>query len=154
MPHLYSQHHVLVHPLIKQYDIPEENVKILGMPPRDMINSLRKGEIDGFMVGEPEGNKSVNLGVGCMAAISPQIWKDHMDHVFLAPDTFISEQPEKLQELVNQLVRGGEFIKIPPKRPPLWEKTIRAQRPTSLKKYSPPHLTGSATPIWLPIKMI
>ena len=49
-----------------------------------------------------------------MAAISPQIWKDHMDHVFLASDTFINEQPEKLQELITQLVRGGEFIENNP----------------------------------------
>jgi len=114
VPHIFSQHHVLVHTLLKQYEIPEDNVKILGMPPRDMINSLRKGEIDGFMVGEPEGNKSVSLGVGWMAAISPQIWKDHMDHVFLASDAFINKQPKKLQELINQLVRGGEFIENNP----------------------------------------
>ncbi len=114
VPHIYSQHHVLLHTIVKQYGIPEENIKTLGMPPRDMINSLRNGEIDGFVVGEPEGNRSINLGIGWMAAISPQIWLDHMDHVFLASNTFIKEQPEKLQELINQLVRGGEFIENNP----------------------------------------
>ena len=114
VPHIYSQHHVLLHTIMEQYAIPSENIKVLGMPPRDMINSQRNGEIDGFVVGEPEGNRSISLGIGWMAAISPQIWKDHMDHVFLASDSFISEQPEKLQELVNQLVRGGEFIENNP----------------------------------------
>lgn len=114
VPHVYSQHNVLLHEVLKQYNIPNGNVKVLGMPPRDMINSLSNGEIDGFMVGEPEGNKSISLGIGWMAAISPQIWKDHMDHVFLASDSFINEQPEKLQELINQLVRGGEFIENNP----------------------------------------
>lgn len=114
VPHIYSQHNVLVHTLLQQYDVPKENVKILGMPPRDMINSLRNGEIDGFMVGEPEGNRSISLGIGWLAAISPTIWRDHMDHVFLASDKFINEQPEKLQELINQLVRGGEFIENNP----------------------------------------
>lgn len=114
VPHIYSQHHVLLHTVLKQHDVPEGNVKVLGMPPRDMINSLRNGEIDGFIVGEPEGNRSISLDIGWMAAISPQIWKDHMDHVFLASDTFINEQPDKLQELINQLVRGGEFIEKNP----------------------------------------
>ena len=114
VPHIYSQHHVLLHTLLQKHGIPKENVKVLGMPPRDMINSLRKGEIDGFVVGEPEGNRSISIGVGWMAAISPTIWKDHMDHVFLASDKFIKEQPEKLQELINQLVRGGEFIENNP----------------------------------------
>jgi len=114
VPHVYSQHHVLLHTVLKQHGIPEGMVKVLGMPPRDMINSLRNGEIDGFVVGEPEGNKSISLGIGWMAKISPQIWQDHMDHVFLASDTFIQEQPIKLQELINQLVRGGEFIENNP----------------------------------------
>jgi len=114
VPHVYSQHHVLLHLVLKQHGVPKDKVKVLGMPPRDMINSLRNGEIDGFIVGEPEGNKSVSLGIGWMAAISPQIWKDHMDHVFLASDSFIKEQPEKLQELINQLVRSGEFIENHP----------------------------------------
>jgi len=114
VPHIFSQHHVLLHTVLKQYNIPGDLVKVIGMPPRDMINSLRQGEIDGFIVGEPEGNKSISLGIGWMAAISPEIWPDHMDHVFIASDTFIQQHPEKLQELINQLVRAGEFIESNP----------------------------------------
>ncbi len=114
VPHIYSQHHVLLHTLLKQHGVSRDNVKVLGMPPRDMINSMRNGEIDGFVVGEPEGNRSISLGVGWMAAISPQIWKDHMDHVFLASDEFIRQQPEKLQELINQLVKAGKYIENNP----------------------------------------
>ncbi len=114
VPHIYSQHHVLLHTVLKQHAVPKANVKVLGMPPRDMVNSLRNGEIDGFVVGEPEGNRSIRLGIGWMAAISPEIWKDHMDHVFLASDKFIRDQPGKLQELVNQLVRAGDFIENNP----------------------------------------
>lgn len=114
VPHIYSQQHVLLHTVLKQYAVPEDNVKVLGMAPRDMINSLRNGEIDGFVVGEPEGNKSISLDIGWMASISPEIWKDHMDHVFLASDAFINEQPEKLQVLINQLVLSAEFIENNP----------------------------------------
>jgi len=114
VPHIYSQHNVLLHKILKQHNISFNKVTIIGMTPRDMINSLRRGEIDGFMVGEPEGNKSVELGVGWMAAISPEIWKDHMDHVFIATDQFIKEQPEQLQELINALVRSGQYIEANP----------------------------------------
>jgi len=114
VPHTFSQHHVLLHTILQQHAIPQENVKTLSMPPRDMINSLRNGEIDGFVVGEPEGNRSISQDIGWMAAISPQIWKGHMDHVFLASDSFIKKQPEKLQELITQLVKAGEFIENNP----------------------------------------
>lgn len=114
VPHIYSQHNVLLHDVLKQHNIANENITILGMPPRDMINALRNGSIDGFVVGEPEGHRSISLGVGWMAAISPDIWPDHMDHVFLASDSFIEQRPEKLQQLINQLVRAGEFIENNP----------------------------------------
>jgi len=80
-----------------------------------MINALRSGDIDGFVVGEPEGARPVRLNVGWLAALSPTILKDHMDHVFLASDHCINEQPEKLQELIHQLGRGGEFIENNPR---------------------------------------
>jgi len=108
VPHIYSQQNVLLHKILRQHDISPDKVTIIGMPPRDMINSLRRGEIDGFI------NKSVELGVGWMAAISPEIWKDHMDHVFIATDRFIKEQPEQLQELINALVRSGRYIEANP----------------------------------------
>ena len=116
VPHIYSQHNVLLHMVINQYKIPVENITVVGMPPRDMIGSLKNGEIDGFIVGEPEGNKAVSLDVGWLAAISPEIWKDHMDHVFIATNEFIENKPEQMQELINNLLRSGKFIEKNPKQ--------------------------------------
>jgi len=114
VPHLYSQHHVLLYLALKQHGVPFENIKVIGMPPRDMITSLKRGEIDGFVVGEPEGNKAISLGIGWMASISPIIWKDHLDHVFLASDTFINEHPDQAQQLISALKKGGQFIESHP----------------------------------------
>ncbi len=114
VPHMYSQHHVLLYLALKQHGVPYEGVKVVGMPPRDMITSLKRGEIDGFVVGEPEGNKSISLGIGWMASISPKIWKDHLDHVFLASNTFIEQHPDQVQELIMALKKGGMFIENNP----------------------------------------
>lgn len=116
VPHIYSQHNLLLHEALNQNGVPRADVSVIAMPPRDMINSLRRGEIDGFVVGEPEGNKSVSLNVGRMASISPQIWAGHPDHVLLVTDQFIEDHPEQLQELVDMLVRAGRFIEANPRR--------------------------------------
>ncbi len=114
VPHRFSQHHVLLYLALKQHGVPYKDIKVIGMPPRDMINSLQRGEIDGFVVGEPEGNKSVSLGVGWMAAISPDIWRDHMDHVFLASNAFIEQHPDQAQELISALKKAGAYIEAHP----------------------------------------
>jgi len=114
VPHLYSQHHVLLYLALKQHGVPYSDVTVIGMPPRDMITSLKRGEIDGFVVGEPEGNRSISLHVGHMAAISPNIWNNHLDHVFLATDAFVLDHPDQLQELITALKQGGAFIEQHP----------------------------------------
>jgi len=114
VPHRYSQHNVLLHLILKQHGIDPRRVRVLGMPPRDMINSMRNGEIDGFVVGEPEAYKSVSEDVGWLATISPKIWKDHMDHVLLVTDKFIQEHPDQLQELIDQLIRSSKYIEAHP----------------------------------------
>jgi len=55
-----------------------------------------------------------------------------MDHVFLASDKFIREQPEKLQELINQLVRAAAFIEKILVKQPLWVRTVPARRQKSI----------------------
>lgn len=116
VPHKYSQQHVLLQVLLSKYGISKGLVKIVVMPPKDMIYSLRNGEIDGLLVGEPDGIKVVNTSLGWMAAISPQIWEGHMDHVLLVTNKFINEEPEKLQEFINELVRAGSLIEKNPRQ--------------------------------------
>ncbi len=115
VPHRYSQHHVLLYLALKQHGLSLKDVTVVAMPPRDMINALRRGEIDGFVVGEPEGAKAVHLGAGWMAAISPRIWKDHMDHVFILADAFVRKHPDRARALVAALVRAGRFIEAHPR---------------------------------------
>ena len=114
VPHRFSQHHVLLYLALKKHGVPYRDVTVVGMAPRDMINALRRGEIDGFVVGEPEGNKSVTLGVGWMAAISPQIWPHHPDHVFILSTAFIRRHPDWAQALISALKKAGMFIEHHP----------------------------------------
>ncbi len=114
VPHRYSQHHVLLNLALKQHGLSLDDITVVAMPPRDMINALRRGEIDGFVVGEPEGNKAVHLKAGWMAAISPGIWKDHMDHVFILADAFVRKHPDWARALVAALRKAGGFIEAHP----------------------------------------
>lgn len=114
VPHIYSQHHVLLYLTLKQHAVPYTDVKVIDMPPRDMIRSLQRGEIDGFIVGEPEGNRSMSLDVGWLASISPKIWKNHMDHVLLVSNAFIEKHPKQLQAFISALKKSGTFIEQHP----------------------------------------
>lgn len=140
VPHVFSQQHLLLRAALDQHDVNPDDVSIISMPPRDMINSLRRSEIDGIVVGEPEANKSISLGVGRRAAISPQIWKNHPDHVFLVSNRFIHEHPERVQELVSVLVRAGRYIEKYPHAAAVMGESYTGTRPAVFERVltSPP----------------
>lgn len=146
VPHIYSQHHILLHLVLKQHGIKPGNVRVLGMPPRDMINSMKNGEIDGFVVGEPEAYKAVRQDVGWLAGISPNIWKDHMDHVLLVTDKFIQEYPDQLQELIDKLVRGSEYIEAHPHEAALMSEDYTGSRAAVFEQVL------TAPPDWISFK--
>jgi len=114
VPHRYSQHHLLLYLALRQHHVPYRDVAVVGMAPRDMINALERGEIDGFVVGEPEGHRAEVLGIGHVAATSPEIWPDHADHVFIVAQDFIDQHPQQLRALIHALQRAGAFIERHP----------------------------------------
>lgn len=110
----YSQHNVLLYKYLTDNGIKYSDIIHVAMPPRDMIVSLRRGEIDGFVVGEPEANKARFLYADKLFAISPDIWPNHLDHVFVIREKIIKKNPEFVQKLISALVKGGQFIEANP----------------------------------------
>jgi NitT/TauT family transport system substrate-binding protein len=110
VPHIYSQHNVLLSRILSHYGIPKDNIKLVQMPPGNMGRHLRNGTIDGFVVGEPEGNRALKLNYGWSPTLPSFLVDRKIDHVFFVSNAIIQEHPEKLQALVEQLLRSGILI--------------------------------------------
>lgn len=60
---------------------PQQDVRIIVLPPEQMVDSLARGIIDGFCVGEPWNSIAVQYGVGCVQASGYQIWNNGIEKV-------------------------------------------------------------------------
>jgi len=60
---------------------PDRDVKIIVLPPEQMVDSLTRGSIDGFCVGEPWNTVAVQHGVGSVLATGQQIWNNAIEKV-------------------------------------------------------------------------
>lgn len=60
---------------------PDVDVRIIVLPPEQMVDNLARGNIDGFCVGEPWNSHAVQTGVGMVVAAGYQIWNNAPEKV-------------------------------------------------------------------------
>lgn len=80
--HLYSMHTLQLRMWLKAGGIdPDQDVKIIVLPPEQMCDSLARGIIDGYCVGEPWNSMAVQHGVGSIIATGYQVWNNAPEKV-------------------------------------------------------------------------
>lgn len=55
---------------------PDARLRLVVLPPEQMVDSLAQGLIDGFCVGEPWNSAAVQAGVGVIAASGYEVWNN------------------------------------------------------------------------------
>lgn len=80
--HSFSCHTFLLRQWLAAGGIdPERDVRIIVLPPEQMVDSLTRGIIDGFCVGEPWNSVAVQHGIGAIQATGYQIWNNGLEKV-------------------------------------------------------------------------
>jgi len=80
--HTFSCHILLLRHWLRSGGIdPQRDVNIIVLPPEQMVDSLSRGVIDGFCVGEPWNSIAVQYGVGSVQATSYDIWNNGPEKV-------------------------------------------------------------------------
>lgn len=73
--HTFSTHMFLLREWLQSGGVdPDRDVRIIIVPPAQMVDSLANGVIDGYCVGEPWGSVAVHHGIGAIAALGKDIW--------------------------------------------------------------------------------
>ncbi|HWJ02178.1 MAG TPA: ABC transporter substrate-binding protein, partial [Verrucomicrobiae bacterium] len=136
IPHRLSGHNILLYKALKEAGINYNEVNTREIPPPDMMGSLNRGEIDGYIVAEPFGTQAVVGGQGKVLLKSGDIWPDWICCGLVVREDVIQKNSGAVKELVASLVNSGKFIdsnraeavKIAAEKlnakPELWEKSL------------------------------
>lgn len=89
---------------------PERDVRILVIPPPQMVSQLRAGLIDGFCVGEPWNSVAVRGGHGHVLVTSHQLWGHKPEKVLGVTEEWAARNPEVHRKLVRALMRAGAWL--------------------------------------------
>jgi nitrate/nitrite transport system substrate-binding protein len=89
---------------------PDGDVKIVILPPSQMVDHLRLGHIDGFCAGAPWSEVALASGVGCRVASSFDIWNNGPNKVLGLTEDWAHEHPDTVDALLRALYKAGSWL--------------------------------------------
>src|SRR4030095_5449075 len=57
--------------------VDQKKVKVITIPPPQMVANMKVGNMDGYCVGEPWGGTAVKEGIGFSQITTQDLWKQH-----------------------------------------------------------------------------
>ena len=106
----YSSHNFLLRQWLTAGGIDvESDVRIVVLPPTQMVENLAAGLIDGCCVGEPWNSVAVERGIGWIAATSEQLAPNHPEKVLLTTEKFIAGHQEEAVAITAALKEACAF---------------------------------------------
>jgi ABC-type nitrate/sulfonate/bicarbonate transport system substrate-binding protein len=95
---------------------PDEDVRLVVLPPPYMVDSLASGHVDAFCVGAPWNSVAVDLGVGHILHFVSDILVRAAEKVLAIRQNWSERNPEVLAALIRAASRATEFIEQPQNR--------------------------------------
>ncbi|MCB1705468.1 MAG: ABC transporter substrate-binding protein [Halioglobus sp.] len=115
--HSFSCHTFLLQMWLRAGGIdPQRDVRIIVLPPEQMVDSLSRGSIDGFCVGEPWNSIAVQYGVGAVQASGYQIWNNGIEKVLGVLASWHQHYPATHLRLRLALLESCQWLADPANR--------------------------------------
>jgi two-component system, oxyanion-binding sensor len=89
---------------------PDEDVRLVVLPPPYMVESLASRQVDGFCVGAPWNSVAVDLGVGCILHFVSDILSHAAEKVLAVRAQWADDNPDTLVRLVRAHQRAAAYV--------------------------------------------
>ena len=89
---------------------PMKDAKVITVPPPQMVANMRVGNMDGYCVGEPWGQRAIMDGIGITAITTQDIWKDHPEKVLGTTGDFAKKYPNTARAVTAAILEAGKWI--------------------------------------------
>lgn len=124
----FSSHHFLLRSWLLTGGInPDRDVRIVVVPPPQMVSNLKAGHLDGFCVGEPWNSVAVQSGVGWCAAVSAELNPGHPEKVLMVRRDFAMKRPSEHLGMLAALMEACEFCEAAVNRDHVASTLARAE---------------------------
>ncbi|WP_417318595.1 CmpA/NrtA family ABC transporter substrate-binding protein [Emcibacter sp.] len=95
---------------------PDKDVRLIVIPPPQMVANLRAKNIVGYCVGEPWNERAVILGIGRTLITNYEIWNNNPEKVFGVNQEWADKYPNTHLAVVRALIEAGQWADKPENR--------------------------------------
>jgi nitrate/nitrite transport system substrate-binding protein len=85
---------------------PDTDIKVITVPPPQMVANMKVGTMDVFCVGEPWNEQLVNQDIGYTAVTTGEIWKKHPEKVLGMRADFVDANPKATQAMLMAVMEA------------------------------------------------
>lgn len=110
VPSRFANQNILIHKMMKTWNIPQGAIEIKELPPPEHPTALLAGSIDAYIVGEPFAAKSELDGFGRVLYYTKDIWPNFISCVLVVHEDMIRDRRALVQELVDGIAKSGKWV--------------------------------------------
>lgn len=89
---------------------PFKDVKVITVPPPQMVANMRVDKMDGYCVGEPWNARAIHDGIGFTALTTQEIWPDHPEKVLGTTLEFVRKHPNTARAMIAAILDASKYI--------------------------------------------
>jgi nitrate/nitrite transport system substrate-binding protein len=88
---------------------PDTDIKVITVPPPQMVANMKVGNMDCFCVGEPWNEQLVNQNIGYTAATTTELWFRHPEKVLGMRADFVDRNPKATQAILMAVMEAQQW---------------------------------------------
>jgi nitrate/nitrite transport system substrate-binding protein len=88
---------------------PDNDIKLIVVPPPQMVANMKVGTMDCFCVGEPWNEQLVNQDIGYTAVTTGEVWFKHPEKVLGMRADFVDANPKATQAILMAVMEAQQW---------------------------------------------
>ena len=95
---------------LKACKVDSSILKIITIPPAQMVANMKVDAMDGYCVGEPWGAQAVDQGIGFTHINTQDIWKHHPEKALVVTEKLATERPDVLMDVMGAVLKASKWL--------------------------------------------
>jgi nitrate/nitrite transport system substrate-binding protein len=92
---------------------PDSEIRVIVVPPPQMVANMRVGNMDTFCVGEPWNEQLVNQNIGFTALTTGELWFRHPEKVLGMRAEWVDRNPRATQAILMAVMEAQQWCDAP-----------------------------------------
>ncbi len=90
--------------------VDQKSVKVITIPPPQMVANMKVGNMDGYCVGEPWNGVAVQQAIGTTHIASQDIWKHHPEKALVVNKAFSETRRDELKAVMKAILEASIWL--------------------------------------------